>query len=88
MTYGNIKPMFNIKDDKLKQHLKKFMENGCILCVHNETCELPLHGQFKFGGPVCPNAEHVSPFGAFKIMWEPNFMSANKKSKKRRRKGK
>ena len=77
-------PMFNVNEAKLKQHLRNFMQNGCIGCVHNETCELPLHGKFKFGGPTCPQAEPISPMEMFKLMWGPALIPAHNHTQKRK----
>lgn len=88
MTYNNNKPMFTVDETKLKQRLMGVMQNGCIVCIHNDTCDLPFHGKFKHGGPVCPDAEHVSPMEAFKIVWGPAFVPVNKQSTGRKRKGK
>lgn len=88
MNYGNNKPMFVVDDAKLKQGIMDITQNGCIICVHDATCKRPLHGRFTFGGPVCPDAEHVSPIEIFRIVWGPALMPANKQSSWRGRKGK
>lgn len=47
---------------QFERHFKKkaneFAQNMCIFCKHNGACQLPLHGNFRMGGEVCPNAEH------------------------------
>lgn len=65
------RPMFNVDDAKLKQSIRSFYENGCILCRRRMICQLPQHNNFRFGDPMCPSAEMVSMLDAFFIIWGP-----------------
>lgn len=84
MMTRNNRPPFNVDEEKLKQRHMDFFANGCIGCIHNKTCELPLHGKFKFGGPVCPQAEPISPFEMFNLMWGPALTPAGTQLSKRK----
>lgn len=81
-------PMFHVDDAKLKQSVINFFENGCILCRHKFTCQLPQHNNFRFGDPMCPNAELVHPVEAFVAIFGPAITPVSKQHSGQKEKGK
>ena len=50
--------MANSKKQFMKQ-LRNYLRNMCVTCVHNETCNSPLHGHVT-PGMMCSEAESIS----------------------------
>ena len=49
------------QDSYIKEQFQKLADNMCVVCIHNATCQLPLHGAFSMQGEPCSHAEPLPP---------------------------
>lgn len=41
--------------EHFKKKMRKFQDNMCKFCKHNDLCELPLHGHAAYPRNTCPD---------------------------------